>query len=57
MHCLEGHEKKDASSGNYMCEANGKWSGEETICVLKDCGAIVNQVLKAKEEYNQKCLK
>lgn len=47
MSCIEGHEKKDASSGSYACESNGNWSGKETICVPQDCGAPL-QVVKRR---------
>lgn len=39
VNCIEGYEKDNASSGSYACEADGKWSGEKTVCVPKDCGA------------------
>ena len=47
MNCLEGYEKKGASSGSYACEDDGKWSGEETNCIPKDCGAP-HQVVKRR---------
>ena len=39
MNCFEGYEKNNASSGSYACEADGKWYGEKTVCIPKDCGA------------------
>ena len=39
VNCNEGYEKNNASSGSYTCEADGKWSGEKTVCIPKDCGA------------------
>ena len=39
MNCVEGYEKNNVSSGSYACEADGKWSGEKTVCIPKDCGA------------------
>lgn len=38
MNCFEGYEKNNASSGSYACEADGKWYGEKTVCIPKDCG-------------------
>jgi len=38
VNCIEGYEKNNASSGSYSCEADGKWNGEKTVCVPKDCG-------------------
>ncbi|PFX20514.1 Thrombospondin-3b [Stylophora pistillata] len=43
IHCLEGYEKENLPSGIYSCEENGKWSGEDTNCLPKDCGILLHQ--------------
>lgn len=35
--CVEGFEKKNTSTGKYFCLENGKWIGEETVCLPRDC--------------------
>ena len=37
--CIEGYEKENGLIGSYICEENGKWQGEGTACVKKDCGS------------------
>lgn len=47
VNCIEGYEKKNALTGSYACEDDGKWSGAETSCTPKDCGAP-HQVVKRR---------
>ena len=39
MNCIEGYEKNSTLSGDYACEADGKWSGENIVCTPKECGS------------------
>lgn len=45
--CIEGYEKENAQIGSYVCQENGEWNGERTLCVRKDCRSF-HQVTKTK---------
>lgn len=49
--CIEGYEKENALTGSYICLENGKWEGEGTTCVQKDCGSL-DQVMVSLSNEN-----
>lgn len=39
VNCVEGYEKRNPLTGEYLCLESGQWIGNETFCDPKDCGS------------------
>lgn len=39
VNCVEGYEKRNPLTGEFLCLESGQWIGKETFCDPKDCGS------------------